>query len=179
MFSSKRLAFAGLAGLLLAGAAVAVAADAPKFGKPIAVPDLAPWDISIGPDGIGLPAGSGTVAQGEKVYLEKCQACHGEKGAGTPNDRLVGGALMPPTAAAVKTVGSFWPYPTTFFDYVRRAMPWNEPKSLTDAEVYAVAAYVFNLNGLTPADAVMNAQTLPKVDMPNKNGFINFPRSKF
>lgn len=179
MYSSKRLVLAAAgAAALIAGA---VTADAQKFGTPITQADLAPWDISIGPDGVGLPAGSGTVAQGEKVYLEKCQACHGEKGAGTPNDRLVGGqgTLAPATTTAVKTVGSYWPYPTTFFDYVRRAMPWNEPKSLTDAEVYAVAAYIFNANGIIGADAVMNAQTLPKVDMPNKNGFVPFPRSKY
>ena len=180
-FDVKSFARFGLAAAVSIAAASVIAADAPKFGTPITQADLAPWDISIGPDGVGLPAGSGTAAQGEKIYLEKCQACHGEKGAGTPNDRLVGGqgTLAGATTAAVKTVGSYWPYPTTFFDYVRRAMPWNEPKSLSDNDVYALAAYIFSLNGIVPADAVMNAQTLPKVQMPNRDGFIPFPRSKF
>ena len=99
-------------------------AQTPQFGQPIAPADLAPWDISIGPDGVGLPAGRGTVAQGEAVYAAKCQACHGEKGAGRPNDRLVGGqGSLAAGKSPVKTVGSYWPYATTLFDYVRRAMP--------------------------------------------------------
>ena len=165
----------------LAFAGPALAADAPHFGQPIAAADIAPWDISIAPDGTGLPPGSGTVAAGEKVYLEKCEACHGEKGIGKPSDRLVGGigTLADTHGAPIKTVGSYWPYSTTLFDYVRRAMPWTAPKSLTDDEVYAVAAYILNLNGIIPADAVMDSKTLPKVVMPNRDGFIPFPRSKF
>jgi S-disulfanyl-L-cysteine oxidoreductase SoxD len=156
----------------------ASAADAPHFGKPIAAEDLAPWDISIGPDGAGLPPGKGTVAEGAKVYADKCQACHGEKGAGTPNDRLVGGAgTIAPGKAPVKTVGSYWPYATTLFDYVRRAMPWNQPKSLSNEEVYAVAAYVLYLNGVIGENDVLDAQSLPKVKMPNREGFEPFPRS--
>lgn len=159
-------------------ASVAVAADGPGLGQPISQADLSPWDISVGPDGVGLPAGKGTVQQGEAVYAAKCQACHGEKGAGRPNDVLVGGqGSLPGDKPALKTVGSFWPYPTTFFDYVRRAMPWAEPKTLTNDEVYAVAAYIFNLNGIIKADEVMDAQTLPKVQMPNRDGFTPFPRT--
>ena len=164
------------AALLLAGA-VAASAQAPSFGQPIAPADLAPWDIEILPSGAGLPSGSGTVAQGEAVYAAKCQACHGEKGAGQPNDRLVGGqGTIRAGTAPVKTVGSYWPYATTLFDYIRRAMPWTNPKSLTDDEVYAVAAYILNLNGIIGANDTMNAQTLAKVSMPNKDGFIPFPR---
>jgi S-disulfanyl-L-cysteine oxidoreductase SoxD len=166
-------------GAATAAAAPALAADEPHFGKPVAAEDLAAWDISIGPDGAGLPSGNGTVAQGEMVYAAKCQACHGEKGAGRPNDRLVGGigSLAPDKGPPVKTVGSYWPYATTLFDYVRRAMPWDKPKSLSDREVYAVAAYILNLNGLIGREDVMDAQSLPKVKMPNRDGFVPFPRS--
>jgi S-disulfanyl-L-cysteine oxidoreductase SoxD len=163
--------------LLVAAAAPASAADEPHFGKPVTAADIAAWDISIGPDGAGLPPGKGTVAQGETVYAAKCQACHGEKGAGSPNDRLVGGAgTIAPDKTPVKTVGSYWPYATTLFDYVRRAMPWDRPKSLTDDEVYAVAAYVLYLNGVIGQDEVLDAQSLPKVKMPNREGFTAFPR---
>jgi mono/diheme cytochrome c family protein len=166
------------AALLVVALAPATAADEPHFGKPVTPADIAAWDISIGPDGAGLPPGKGTVAQGESVFAAKCQACHAEKGAGGPNDRLVGGAgTIAPDKAPVKTVGSYWPYATTLFDYVRRAMPWDRPKSLTDEEVYAVAAYVLYLNGVIKEDAVMDAQTLPQVKMPNREGFIAFPRS--
>jgi cytochrome c len=169
--------FAIGAAMLIAATAAASAQQAPQFGQPISPADLAPWDIEILPSGAGLPPGSGTVAQGEAVYAAKCQACHGEKGAGQPNDRLVGGkGTLEAGKAPVKTVGSYWPYATTLFDYVRRAMPWTQPKSLTNDEVYAVSAYILNLNGIIGADAEMNAQTLAKVNMPNKDGFITFPR---
>jgi S-disulfanyl-L-cysteine oxidoreductase SoxD len=158
-------------------AAPALAAEGPRLGQPIAPADLAPWDISVGPVGAGLPPGRGTAAQGEAVYAAKCQACHGEKGAGRPNDRLVGGAdTLASDRPAVKTVGSYWPYATTLFDYVRRAMPWSETKSLTNDEVYAVSAYLLQINGIIGADDVLDAQSLPKVKMPNRDGFIPFPR---
>jgi cytochrome c len=154
-------------------------AQAPKLRQPIAPADLSLWDISIGPDGTGLPPGRGTAQQGEAIFAAKCEACHGEKGAGGPNlnDALVGGAgTLAPGKAPVKTVGSYWPYATTLFDYIRRAMPWTQPKSLTNDEVYAVSAYILNLNGIIGANDTMNAQTLAKVSMPNKDGFIPFPR---
>jgi len=161
----------------IVAAPVAALGQVPQFGQPIAPADAATWDISIGPDGAGLPGGRGTAAQGEAVYAAKCQACHGEKGAGRPNDTLVGGlGTLAPGKAPVKTVGSYWPYATTLFDYVRRAMPWDRPKSLTDDEVYAVSAYILNLNGIIGANDVMDAQSLPKVAMPNREGFIPFPR---
>jgi mono/diheme cytochrome c family protein len=170
--------FAVGSALLLAAVGSALAADGPQFGKPVTQQDIAAWDISIGPDGAGLPPGKGTVADGEKVYAAKCLACHGEKGAGRPNDRLVGGTgtLAPDKGPPVKTVGSYWPYATTLFDYVRRAMPWDRPKSLSDEEVYAVAAYILNLNGVIGQDDVIDAQSLPKVKMPNREGFSPFPR---
>ncbi len=174
----ERLALGtALLAVAVAPAKTAIAADSPQFGKPVTAQDIAAWDISIGPDGAGLPPGKGTVAQGETVFAAKCQACHGEKGAGGPNDRLVGGAgTIAPDKTPVKTVGSYWPYATTLFDYVRRAMPWDRPKSLTDAEVYAVAAYVLYLNGVIGQDDVLDAQSLPKVKMPNREGFTAFPR---
>jgi cytochrome c len=158
--------------------AVPALAQAPQFGQPIASADIALWDISIGPDGAGLPPGRGTPTQGESVYAAKCQACHGEKGAGGPNDALVGGmGSLAPGKVPVKTVGSYWPYATTLFDYVRRAMPFSEPKSLTSDEVYAVSAYILNLNGIVGSNDVLDAQSLPKLRMPNRDGFIPFPRN--
>jgi cytochrome c len=164
---------------LFALASPAFAQQSPNLGKAISAEDLASWDISIGPDGAGLPSGSGTVKQGEAIFMAKCQACHGEKGAGTPNDRLVGGqGSLPGDKPPVKTVGSYWPYATTLFDYIRRAMPYNESKSLTGDEVYGVVAYLLNLNGVIPESETMNAQSLPKVTMPNHEGFVVFTRGK-
>jgi mono/diheme cytochrome c family protein len=169
--------------LIAAGALLALSsaafAQSPNLGKPITPEDLAAWDISIGPDGAGLPPGSGTAKQGEAVFAAKCQACHGAKGAGQPNDRLVGGqGSLPGDKPPVKTVGSYWPYATTMFDYVRRAMPYNESKTLSSDEIYAVVAYVLNLNGVIGDTDVINAQTLPNVKMPNRDGFIPFRRGE-
>jgi len=159
----------------------ASAADAPKFGKPIAEADAAAWDISIAPDGKGLPAGSGTVAQGAAVYAAKCAACHGAKGeGGNGGPRLAGGTgTLKAPAQPVQTVGSYWPYPTMVFDFVRRTMPWNQPKSLTNDEVYASVAYIFSINGLVKDDAAMNKDTLMRVQMPNRDGFIELYPGKF
>jgi len=164
-----------LALLAIISTAAPALAQAPQFGQPIAPADLAPWDIGIGPDGAGLPPGRGTATQGEMVFISKCQACHGEKGVNGTNDALAGGSIAP-GKPALKTVGSYWPYATTLFDYVRRAMPFQESKSLTNDEVYAVAAYILNLNGIVSADEILDAQSLQKVKMPNRDGFIPFPR---
>jgi cytochrome c len=129
-------------------AGVAVAADAPHFGQPISPADAAAWDISIGPDGVGLPPGSGTPAQGAVVYAQKCAVCHGDKGEGKTNARLVGGQITG-DGPVVKTVGSYWPYATTLFDFTRRAMPWTAPKSLTNDEVYAVTAHICSLAAMS------------------------------
>jgi cytochrome c len=145
----------------------------PAFGAAVSAEEIARFDISIPPSGAGLPGGSGTAKQGAAVYGAKCLACHGEKGAGKPADALAGGIGSLATARPVRTVGSYWPYATTLFDYVRRAMPLNAPLSLTDDEVYAVSAYVLFLNGIVGEDAVMNAQTLPQVKMPNRDGFVS------
>jgi len=157
----------------------AALADSPNLGKIITPEDVAPWDISVSPDGAGLPPGGGTPKQGEAVYASKCLACHGEKGAGKPNDALVGGiGSLAGDKPPVKTVGSFWPYATTIFDYVRRSMPYNESKTLTNDELYAVAAYILQLNGIIGENDTMKAQTLPKVHMPNRDGFVAFVPAK-
>ncbi|AMN40602.1 c-type cytochrome [Rhodoplanes sp. Z2-YC6860] len=175
MFWLERFACAAL----LCAATAASAADVPQLGQAATPADLAAWDISIAPDGAGLPPGKGTSAQGEAVYASKCQGCHGEKGAGKPNDVLVGGAgSLAAGKTPVKTVGSYWPYATTLFDYIRRAMPYNEPKSLSNDEAYAVSAYLLALNGVIGADDVVDAQSLPKVQMPNRDGFVPFPRAQ-
>jgi mono/diheme cytochrome c family protein len=176
---TRSYALSAAAALTLALSCAAFSEEGPNLGKPISQAELAPWDISVGPDGAGLPSGSGTVQQGEGVFAAKCQGCHGAKGAGQPNDRLVGGqGTLAGDKPAIKTVGSYWPYATTMFDYVRRAMPFPESKSLSNDELYSVVAYVLNLNGIVPDDAVMNAETLPKVRMPNRDGFITFTRGK-
>ena len=145
----------------------------PALGTPVGAAEIARWDISIPPSGEGLPPGSGTAKQGAAVYAAKCQACHGAKGQGKPADPLAGGVGTLGTAKMQRTVGSYWPYATTLFDYVRRAMPSNAPMSLSNEEVYAVSAYVLHINGIIGEDAVMNAQTLPAVKMPNRDGFIS------
>jgi cytochrome c len=164
---------------VLAVVSNAALAENPNLGRIAAPEEIASWDISIGPDGAGLPPGSGTPKQGEAVYTAKCLVCHGEKGAGKPNDALVGGrGTLAGDQPPVKTVGSFWPYATTLFDYVRRAMPLNESKSLTNDEVYAVIAYLLQLNGIIGENETINAQTLPRVQMPNRDGFMTFSRGK-
>ena len=177
--SMRKVLLAAAPALSLALASNAFAQQSPNLGKPISSEDLASWDISIGPDGAGLPPGSGTPKQGEAVYTGKCLVCHGEKGAGKPNDALVGGrGTLAGDQPPVKTVGSFWPYATTLFDYVRRAMPLNESKSLTNDEVYAVVAYLLQLNGIIGENETINAQILPRVQMPNRDGFMTFSRGK-
>jgi cytochrome c len=157
----------------------AALAETPDLGRPASPEEVAVWDISIGPDGAGLPPGNGSPQQGEAVYVAKCLPCHGEKGSGKPNDQLVGGlGSLTGDQPAVKTVGSFWPYATTLFDYVRRAMPFNAPRSLSDDEVYALCAYILQLNGIIGEGTIMNAQTLAKVQMPNRDGFVPFSRQQ-
>ena len=148
----------------------------PGLGRAATPQEIRAADISIPPSGAGLPAGSGDAKQGAQVYAAKCLACHGEKGTGKPADMLVGGIGSLATPKPVRTVGSFWPYATTLFDYTRRAMPLQNPKSLTDDEVYAVSAYVLFLNGIIAENAQMNAQTLPQVKMPNRDGFVDYSR---
>ena len=148
----------------------------PALGAPVSAEEITRWDISIPPNGEGLPAGSGTAKQGEAVYVAQCQACHGPKGVGKPADPLAGGIGSLATGKPMRTVGSYWPYATTLFDYTRRAMPITKPLTLTNDEVYAVTAYVLYLNGIISESAEMNARTLPQVKMPNRDGFIDMSR---
>ncbi|AIO43852.1 cytochrome c [Burkholderia cenocepacia] len=146
------------------------------LGQPIDRAALAAWDIDVAPDGGGLPPGAGTVARGGRVFADKCAMCHGAGGEGGVGDPLVGGAGSLASAKPKKTVGSYWPYATTLFDYIRRAMPYNAPQSLSADDVYAVTAYVLHLNGIVSSDARLDARTLPRVRMPNRDGFVPDPR---
>ena len=181
MFTHKRTVTGVAAAVLLAACATPLMEPQPlpqglNLGRAVTADEIRAWDVSIPPSGTGLPPGSGSVKQGAAVYAAKCEACHGANGAGKPVDALVGGQGTLASDSPVRTVGSYWPYATTLFDYVRRAMPTNAPKSLTDSEAYAVSAYVLQLNGIISQDAVMNAQTLPQVKMPNRDGFIDYSR---
>jgi len=157
--------------LAFALASTAAFAQGPNLGKPIDPAEIAAWDISIQPDGAALPPGSGTPAQGAQIYAQKCFMCHGENGKGGVNAALVGGGPLTGMESP-KTIANFWPYATTLFDYVRRAMPWQQPRSLTNDEVYALTAYILALNKLIGENDEINAKTLPKVKMPNRDGFI-------
>jgi S-disulfanyl-L-cysteine oxidoreductase SoxD len=183
MFMHKKIIVAVLiTGLLAACAATSdmgsgpTPTRGPNLGEAPSAAMLAAMDTSIPPSGAGLPAGSGSVAQGKAVYDAKCQTCHGPKGEGKPADPLVGGIGSLASGKPMRTVGSYWPYATTLFDYTRRAMPTNAPQTLTNDEVYAVSAYVLFLNGIVPESAVMTAQTLPQVKMPNRDGFIDYSK---
>ncbi|MBW8907220.1 MAG: cytochrome c [Betaproteobacteria bacterium] len=180
---STREHIAAVAAVLLLTSCASERATQPKgpaLGEPVAQAEIARWDISIPPSGAGLPKGSGTARTGAAVYEQKCQACHGAKGAGKPADALAGGIGSLATKTPVRTVGSYWPYATTLFDYVRRAMPITNPLSLSDEETYAVTAYVLYLNGIIGEDLAMDAQSLPQVRMPNRDGFVSDwpPRQK-
>jgi cytochrome c len=166
------------AALAVAGIAAGALAGEPRpnvrYGQPISEADLAAWNIDIRTsDGKGLPAGKGSVAQGKQVYEAKCLACHGEDAKGGPvYGTMVGGVGSFTTNTRVLTPGSMYPYAPILFDYIRRAMPMNEPQTMTNDEVYAVSAYLLHLNGLVPAEAVMDANSLTAIQMPNRNGFI-------
>lgn len=143
------------------------------LGTPITESQLQNFDLIAGPDGGGLPDGSGTALQGQLVFESRCQACHGAKGEGTGSSTVLVGGNMQTEAAPLKTVGSFWPHASTLFDYVRRAMPANAPKTLSNNEVYQVVAYVLYLNGIINQYAVLNKDSLLTIQMPNKDGFLD------
>lgn len=138
---------------------------------------IAAWSIAIKPDGSNLPPGSGTVDQGGDLYNAECAACHGTFGEGAGAYPKLTGGIGALKTQKLKSVGSFWPFAPILFDYVRRAMPFYAPHSLSDDQVYAVSAYVLNLNGIVPDNFVANAKTLSAVNMPNRHGFnFNDPR---
>ncbi|MEZ4702585.1 MAG: c-type cytochrome [Rhodothermales bacterium] len=162
-----------------AGDAAPPANGPASFGIGRPAPDslLAAWDIDVSPDGHGLPPGSGTVRKGERIFAEKCQVCHGPTGVEGPFDRLVGtdaGADFDfgRSTGMVRTIGNYWPYATTLYDYISRAMPQTAPGSLEPHEVYSLVAYLLHRNDIIPADAIMNAASLPRVVMPAHDRFV-------
>jgi cytochrome c len=174
----------GLAILLLtAGAAFGAPLQtpnlAPHLGKPVSAADMKGWDIDIQADGAGLPPGSGTAAQGAPLFAEKCAACHGDSGRGS--DLYKRGLPSPPVIISDKkfkpidggttTIANFWPYAPPLFDYIRRAMPWNEPRTLSDNQVYALTAYILAEGKVIDPKLVLNAKSLAQVKMPNREGF--------
>ena len=171
-FGKRTTLLQSLAVFGLLSASPVMAADGPGLGKPIDEAQLQGWDLIVQPDGTGLPEGSGTGAQGQAVYEQKCAACHGMQGDGMPGvPALAGGSLT--TTPPLMTVGSYWPHASTIYDYVRRAMPPLAPKSLSNTEVYQVTAYVLQLNGIVERDFVLDSTSLPKVKMPNSGNFID------
>ena len=172
--------FPETAGALVAAALIAgpaLAGDTFGLGRTATPEEIAAWDIDIRPDGQGLPDGSGSVMDGEPIYLERCAVCHGDFGEGIGRwPVLSGGESTLSDQRPVKTVGSYWPFLSTVYDYVYRAMPFGYAQSMTDDEVYAVTAYILHRADIVPAEAVMSAETLPRVEMPNRDGFIADPR---
>ena len=146
------------------------------LGRPATDEEIRSWNIDASPSGEGLPPGQGTVKQGAQVYADKCAACHGPSGVEGPKDKLVSGRNTLTTPKPIRTIGSYWPYATTLYDYIHRAMPFNAPQSLTADEAYSVIAWLLFQNEIIAEEAVIDAQTLPKVQMPNRNGFIPDPR---
>lgn len=147
------------------------------IGRSPTAQEIAAWDIDVGPDGRGLPTGSGSVVEGRAIYGGKCAHCHGVNGEGGPFDRLAGGATpgsfpFPDDPKAQRSIGNYWPYATTLFDYTRRAMPFDAPGSLRDDEIYALCAFVMFLNGLVTEDTVLDAHSLPLVEMPARARFV-------
>jgi cytochrome c len=155
-----------------------LAAQSPKYGvgRAPTPEELREWSISIGPDGAGLPAGRGTAAEAKELYANRCAKCHGDKGQGRDSVPIAGGQGTLRNPKPLRTVGSFWPYATTVWDYIHRAMPFDRPGTLTADQVYSLTAYVLYLNDLAKENDVIDARTLPKIQMPNRNGFVKDPR---
>jgi cytochrome c len=166
----------GLAALALATITLTASCEpdgqSPLLGTPATEADIAAWNLSVYPDGSGLPEGKGTAAQGKKLFAQRCAACHGEEGIGGTADELAGGTNPLDSEYPDKNIGTYWPYATTVFDFIRRAMPMDAPESLGADEVYAITAYLLHRNGIIGESDEMNAQTLPAVTMPNRDGFI-------
>ena len=169
------LCFSALALLCALGASAS--AQTPRYGFG-ARPSQAELDrfFAVMPDGRGLPPGSGSVEQGKALYEQQCAACHGANLQGGIGDKLIGGRGTLASAAPVKTVESYWPYATTLFDYIKRSMPFITPGSLTDEQVYSVVAYILGEANIVPKNAVLDAKSLPDIQMPNRDGFVPDPR---
>ena len=149
-------------------------AQGPNLGRPLTPEEVRKVDITVAPDGRGLPPGSGSVSVGAPIYASRCQACHGPEGAGKPMEQLTGGVGTLASAKPVKTPVSYWPSATTLFDYIRRAMPTTAPQSLSNDQVYALTAYILSIDGIVAKDAVLDAKSLPLVKMPNRDGFVSW-----
>ena len=164
--------------ILLGGAwtSGALAQGVYGIGRVATAAEIAGWNIDVGRDGSNLPKGSGSVSHGREVFAQQCASCHGDKGEGALGDRLAGGQGTIGTSKPIRTVGSYWPYAPTLFDYIRRAMPQNAPQSLSDEDVYAVSAFILNLNGLVDPDATLDAKSLAAVKMPNRDKFVGDAR---
>lgn len=145
-------------------------------GRAPTAAELKAIDIDVAPDGEGLPPGRGTAAAGKAVYTSRCETCHGPTGTEGPQEALVGGKGTLATSRPQKTVGSYWPYATTLWDYIRRAMPFDHPGTLTNDQLYGVTAYVLYMNGIVGEQDVLDQASLPKIQMPNRNGFVADPR---
>jgi mono/diheme cytochrome c family protein len=173
---TRELRVAAFSVLVLACVTSAQAQSPYGIGRAATPAEIAGWNIDIDRYGNNLPSGTGSVVHGREVFDQQCAACHGEKGEGGVGDQLVGGQGTLATAKPVKTVGSYWPYAPTLFDYIRRAMPQNAPQSLSNEDVYAVSAYILYLNGLLPAEATLDAKRLSAIVMPNRNMFVGDSR---
>ena len=160
-----------MAGLI---ATTPVMAEGPGLGKPADAALVRMMDLSVLPDGKDLPPGRGSVSEGKRIYEARCLACHGIDGQGQPMDRLTGGVGSLTSPTPLKTVNSYWPYATSLFDYIRRAMPLTTPQTLQPDEVYALVAYILSIDGVVKPDAVLDAKSLPAVKMPNRDGFLNW-----
>ena len=145
-------------------------------GRPATDEEISAWNIDVSPSGEGLPPGRGTVQQGASIFAAKCAACHGATGTEGPKDRLVGGRNTLATQKPIKTIGSYWPYATTLYDYIHRAMPFTTPQSLSPDETYSVIAWLLYQNGIIEEGKVVDARSLPAITMPNRDGFISDPR---
>jgi S-disulfanyl-L-cysteine oxidoreductase SoxD len=168
--------FPSLGALLLLSAPIWAQSPTYGVGRAATSEEIRAWDSSVAPDGAGLPEGSGTAAQAQEVYTNRCSRCHGSKGEGGDNEALVGGVGSLTSPKPLRTVGSYWPYATTIWDYIHRAMPFNQPGILTHDQVYQLTALLLYWNGIIGENDVMNAKTLPQVKMPNRNGFVPDPR---
>lgn len=171
---SMRSAAAAMA-VAVAGCATApepTRLPAARLGQPVGTAEVARWNGDVFPDGRGLPPGRGLAADGEALFRLHCQICHGAAGRGASAEELAGSSEPLTSETPDKTIGSYWPYATTLFDFIRRAKPMGAPGSLTDDEVYALSAYLLRLNGVIDAAQAMDARTLPAVRMPNREGFI-------
>ena len=148
-----------------------------QVGRTPTAEEIKAWDITIGPEGRELPEGQGTAEEGLRVYTDQCEECHGAEAKGGDEGALVGGHATLATDKPTKTAVGYWPHATTLFDYIRRAMPFKRPGMLTDDQVYAVVAYLLALDNVIPQDDVMDREALPKVQMPNRDGFVPDPRA--